>query len=164
MSLLTSLHAELQHEAIATRKILDRIPMDKLDWKPHEKSMSIGSLAKHVAELPMLIALGINQDEWEVSTHAASPMPSTNAELVSLFDKHLHEALDSLTKEASHEVLAKPWSMRHKEQIFFTIPKYAVLRNMGMNHLIHHRGQLTVYLRLLGVSVPGIYGPSADER
>lgn len=164
MSLLTSLHAELQHEAISTRKVLERIPMDKLSWKPHEKSMSLGSLAKHVAELPMLISLGINEKEWEVSTHPSASMPSTNAELVALFDKQLHDALEALKKDITNEYLAQPWSMRHKETIFFTIPRFAVLRNMGMNHLIHHRGQLTVYLRLLGVSVPGIYGPSADER
>jgi len=164
MSLLTSIHAELQHEAINTRKVLERIPMDKLSWKPHEKSMSLGSLAKHVAELPMLIALGMNQDEWEVSAQPASPMPSSNAELLALFDKHLHEALESLKKEETAELLGKSWSMRHKETIFFTIPRFAVIRNMGLNHLIHHRGQLTVYLRLLNVPLPAIYGPTADER
>lgn len=164
MSLLSSIHAELQHEAISTRKILERIPMDKLSWKPHEKSMSLGSLAKHVAEMPMLITIGITRDEWETSSHPPTPMPSTNAELVALFDRELHAALESLKTEETPEFLAKPWSMRHKETIYFTVPKFAVIRNMGMNHLIHHRGQLSVYLRLLGIPVPGIYGPTADER
>lgn len=164
MPLLKSIAAELQHEAISTRKILLRIPMDKLSWKPHEKSMALGNLAKHVAELPMLIKLGLEQDEWETSTATPTPMPSTNEELVALFDRHVNDALNALNKDENKEHLNKPWSMRHKETVFFSIPKYAVVRNMGMNHLIHHRGQLSVYLRLLGIPVPGIYGPTADER
>jgi uncharacterized damage-inducible protein DinB len=164
MSILSSLKAELQHEAIATRKVLERVPMDKLSWKPHEKSMALGSLAKHVAELPSLITMGMTKNEWEVSENKPTPMPTTNAELVELFDKHVKEASDSLEKENENEFLGQSWSMRNKEQIFFTIPRFAVLRNMGMNHLIHHRAQLAVYLRLLNIPVPGIYGPTADER
>ncbi len=164
MSLLTSMHAELQHEAISTRKVLERVPMDKLSWKPHDKSMSLGSLAKHVAELPMLISFGMKRNEWEISTHPSSPMPSTSAELVAMFDEQLHSALECLKMNVEPDFLSQPWSMRNKEMIFFTIPRFAVLRNMGMNHLIHHRAQLSVYLRMLDVPVPGIYGPSADER
>jgi uncharacterized damage-inducible protein DinB len=164
MSLLSSMKAELEHEAIATRKVLERVPMDKLSWKPHERSMSLGSLAKHVAELPSLMTMGMTKNEWEVSESKPTAMPSTAQGLVELFDKHVKEASESMTRENEAEYLGQPWSMRNKEQIFFTIPRFAVLRNMGMNHLIHHRAQLQVYLRMLDIPVPGIYGPSADER
>lgn len=138
--------------------------MDKLTWKPHEKSMSLGSLSKHIAELPHLIALGMKEKEWEISTHKPTPLPTSNSELLALFDSHYNEALDALKKDVTSEYLAEPWSMRNKETIFFTLPRFAVVRSMGFNHLVHHRGQLTVYLRLLNIPLPGIYGPSADER
>jgi uncharacterized damage-inducible protein DinB len=155
---------ELTHEAAQTRKMLERVPFDKLDYKPHEKSMSLGRLATHVAELPRMITVAFDTDELDFAKQEYKPhVAQDKTELLQIFDEKVQNALASL-HAADNESMMQPWTMRHGEQIFFTLPRIAVVRNVAMNHLIHHRGQLSVYLRLNDVPVPGMYGPTADER
>ena len=156
--------AELQHEAIATRKMLERFPEGKADWSPHEKSMKLGHLASHIADVPNWIPPTIKQDEMDFSKDDYKPVSfTTAAELVAHFDRSLADALDVL-QTVSDEDLLKVWRLRSGEQVFFEMPRIQVLRGMVMNHLIHHRGQYSVYLRLHDIPLPGVYGPSADEQ
>jgi len=162
MTIAQTCLAELKHESIVTRKMLERVPFDHKDWKPHEKSMSLLKLSHHVASLLVWVDRTINQDEVDLATFVSStPTAARAADLVEEYDKNLKRAEDILST-CSDDELMKPWNMRRGEIIFFTMPKAAALRNLAMNHLIHHRGQLSVYLRLLDVPVPGAYGPSAD--
>lgn len=154
---------QVQHEAAQTKKMLERVPYDKADWKPHEKSMSLGRLATHVAELFGWITLTINSDELDFSKVDYKPVQvNSTDELVQCLQKNVEEAVKAL-EGASDERLRGDWTLRNGEQIFFTMPRIAVIRGAALSHLIHHRGQLSVYLRMLDVSVPGMYGPSADE-
>lgn len=158
-----SLIAELKQEAIATRKMLELVPLEKSDWKPHEKSMSLGRLTSHVAELPTWISYTADQDELDFKKIDYKPfVPESNSDLLSFFDKNVENAVKSL-ENCSDEDMKKNWTLRSGEQIFFTLPKVGVMRSMNMNHMIHHRGQLSVYLRLLNIALPGVYGPTADN-
>lgn len=154
--------AELEQEAAATRRLLGSVPSDKLDWRPHEKSMSLGELAFHIAGLPGGISALLEQDSWDVATTSFKPpQPKSTEEIVKRFDSALDEAktrMNNLTDAAARS----NWSMVKGAQEMFTIPKIGVVRTMMFNHLYHHRGQLSVYLRLLDVPVPPTYGPSAD--
>lgn len=154
---------EFTHEAASTRKMLERVPLEKQDYKPHGKSMKLGGLAVHVAGLAGWIAMILNTDELDFSKWDYKPhQPKDNADLLRHFDEHVQQSVDAL-KKASAEDMMKPWSMRSGDHVFFTMPKVAAIRSFAMNHMIHHRGQLSVYLRLNEVPVPGMYGPSADE-
>jgi uncharacterized damage-inducible protein DinB len=154
---------ELQHEAATTRKILERVPEDKFGWQPHEKSMSFSRLATHVVEMFNWIKVTLETPELDFAGMDFKPFePATNAELLELFDKNIAESVEALTN-ASDETFSENWTMRNGEQIYFTMPKMQVLRSFCLNHIIHHRGQLSVYLRLNDIPVPEIYGPSADE-
>ena len=156
--------AEMQHEAAGTRRILERLPLDKNDWQPHEKSMKLGNLANHVAELPGWATMVMGTDELDLSKMDYKPIiPTTSEEWLAKLDTHVAKAVAAL-ENSSDEEFEKPWTLRFGETVHFTMPKKVVLRNLAYNHLYHHRGQLGVYLRLLNVPVPGIYGPSADER
>ena len=156
--------AELQQEASTTRKILERVPLDNPDWKPHEKSMVIGRLAVHVAELPNWINATLEHDELDFAKSEYNPpVAKSGAELVEMLDKNVAAAMEIL-KKSSDEHFMTNWTLRNGEEIYFTMPKINVLRSMVYNHIIHHRAQLGVYLRLLGVPLPGSYGPSADEQ
>ena len=155
--------AELEQEGATTRKVLERIPADKFDWKPHEKSYSMKQLAVHVAEMFGWTPPTLLQPELDFSKMDYKPAdPKDTAELVELMDKNLGEAIDAL-KNTSDDAYGEPWSLRNGETIYFTMPRIAVMRGMVMSHIIHHRGQLSVYLRLNDIPVPSIYGPSADE-
>ena len=155
--------SELQHEATSTKKILERVPEDKLDWKPHEKSMTLGRLATHIAELTRFITIILTSDELDFATGKYKPtIAKSSEELLQIFREKLDGAIEAL-KNASDEKMRENWSLRNGEQIFFTLPRMAAIRGLAMNHIIHHRGQLSVYLRLLDVPVPGMYGPTADE-
>lgn len=157
------LAAELEQEAISTRKMLERVPADKLSWKPHEKSMSLMQLAVHVSEIPSWTGPSMNAPELDFAKFDYSPPTVTSAdELVAMFDKNVAEALEVL-RSAEDATFGESWTMRNGETVYFTMPKAAVMRGFVMSHFIHHRGQLSVYLRLLDVPVPSIYGPSADE-
>ncbi|MGI8787940.1 MAG: DinB family protein [Pyrinomonadaceae bacterium] len=163
MSISDAFIGELQHEATTTRKCLERIPADVFDWKPHEKSMAMGKLAAHVAEMVGWIKDTVEKPEIDFATMDYKPFePKTTAELVEFLDKKVAEAIASL-KNASDETMMQKWKMRNGEQVYFDIPRIQALRGFVFNHIIHHRGQLSVYLRLNDIPVPEIYGPSADE-
>ena len=162
MSISDTLLPEFDQEMSNTRRALERVPLDKADWKPHQKSMALGRLAIHLAELPGWVATTVNSDELDFSTGYNPAKAANTEELLALFDKNVAAARAALAG-AGDEAWHKPWTLRNGEHKIFTLPKIAVHRAFVMNHVIHHRGQLTVYLRLNDVPVPSIYGPSADE-
>lgn len=165
MPIKDALIGELKHESSMTKKMLERVPLDKKDWKPHEKSMTLGRLATHVAEITHWASTIIHIDDFDFLENF-SPDPRTVSsaeELLEIFQTNLDKAITDLSS-MSDEDLDKPWTVRRGEQVLFNTPKKISIRSWAMNHLIHHRGQLSVYLRLLDVPVPGMYGPSADER
>ncbi len=163
MSAIATLLAELEQEAANTRRILALVPADKGDFKPHAKSMSLGALSTHVAEMYSWLTVTLNQSELDFAATPYSPAPFIGGdELVTRMDRYLADGTAALTA-ATEATLAEPWTMRSGEQIFMTMPKGAVLRTFVFNHIVHHRAQLIVYLRLLDIPIPGLYGPSADE-
>lgn len=163
MSLSDGFISELQHESVATRKCLERVPVDKYDWKPHEKSFTMVRLAAHIAEMVGWIKETVEKPEMDFATYDYKPFePKTTDELVEFFDKNLAEATAAL-ENASDESMKQSWKLRNGEQIFFDMPRAHALRGFVFNHIISHRGQLSVYLRLNDIPVPALYGPSADE-
>lgn len=163
---MQALLQELEHEAVATRRTLERVPAGQHAWKPHEKSMTMGRLANHVAEIPLWATMTLLHDELDMAPKDGQPYetPSlaTSAELVAAFDRNLAGAREAFEKAQDAE-LARPWTLKGGDQVYFTMPKGAVLRSFVFSHLVHHRAQLGVYLRLKDVPVPSVYGPSADE-
>jgi uncharacterized damage-inducible protein DinB len=165
MALNTSLLMELKHEAGNTRKMLERVPYDNPTWKPHDKSSTLASLAAHIARLPVWVERIITKDEFDVTAPNAFPKvetPKTSKELLDIFDTNI-AVVSKYLEQASDETLMKPWTFRMGDKVFFTLPRIAAIRDMAFSHSYHHRGQLSVYLRLLNVPIPGMYGPSADE-
>jgi len=155
--------AELDNEAKVTRICLERFPIDKYDWKPHEKSMTFGRLAVHCAEMFGWTKETLRQDVLDFATADMQPfVPTSTEELLAFFDNHIAVA-KSVLGETPGETFMTDWTMRNGDQVYFTMPKVAVMRTFVLNHIIHHRGQLSVYLRLNDIPVPSIYGPSADE-
>jgi uncharacterized damage-inducible protein DinB len=157
---------EFDMEMANTRKTLERVPDDKLGWKPHEKSMTLGRLAGHLAELPGWAANTLEHDSLDIAPPGGPTYQAVTAksrqETLDLFDKHVSTARAAIAG-ASDDQLMKPWSLLKGGEKLMTMPKIAVLRGFVMNHTIHHRAQLGVYLRLNNIPVPSIYGPSADE-
>jgi len=157
---------EFEQEMQNTRKVLERLPDDKWNWKPHEKSGTVGWMAGHIATLPGWLTMTLNTEELDyapVNGPAYQPPKIENQkQALANFDKEVGEARAALTK-ASDQDMMKSWKLLAGGQEIFTMPRIACIRGFVMNHLIHHRAQLTVYYRLLGVPVPGLYGPSADE-
>ena len=163
MSICETLAAELQQEAKTTRRLLERVPEASFGWKPHEKSMSLGRLAGHVAELPSLVVAALSGDELDFAAGGFQPFnPSSTAELVEKFDANIKAATEAL-KNQPDERMGEKWKLRSGDHVLFEMPRALVVRFVGLNHVVHHRGQLSVYLRLLDVPLPSIYGPSADE-
>jgi uncharacterized damage-inducible protein DinB len=166
MSISEALLPEFDHEMANTRKTLERVPVDKFDFKPHEKSMPMGALSIHLAEMPGWVAETINKDSLDLAPPDASPyerpVVKSQDDLLGMFDKNVAAARAALTG-ASDEQLMQPWSLLSGGQEILTLPRIGVLRGFVMNHSIHHRAQLGVYLRLNDIPVPSIYGPSADE-
>jgi uncharacterized damage-inducible protein DinB len=152
---------ELDAEAAATRKCLERIPETSYEWKPHERSMNMGYLVLLVAEIPKWITHVIEKGEIDLATFPHFQAKSS-AELAKHFDENLKGARESLQK-ASDESLSGMFSLKNKGQVLFSAPKKETV-SQSINHLVHHRGQLTIYMRLNDIPVPSIYGPSADER
>lgn len=153
---------EFAQEAAITRRLLDRTPADQLGWKPHPKSLTLGALALHVASSPEVFAGWIDKEIIDLSESKDKPQPNSLQEILSAHEQSVRtvkKLLDSLG-EADVQGMC---TLRKHGTTFMTMPKMAVLRTLIMNHLIHHRGQLSVYLRLLNVPVPSMYGPSADE-
>jgi uncharacterized damage-inducible protein DinB len=166
MALSESLLPEFDHEMANTRKTLERVPEDKLDWKPHEKSMLMGGLATHLSNLPTWANYTIDQDSLDLAPEGKplppAPTVKSQSELLETFDSNVSKARAAIAG-ASDAELFKPWTLLSNGQQLLTLPKIAVLRSFVMNHTIHHRAQLGVYLRLNDIPVPSIYGPSADE-
>lgn len=162
MAMVDTLLPEFDHEMSVTRKLVERVPEDRFDWKPHARSMSLGQLAQHVATLPSWGSVTLNQQEFDLSNSPPPPPVSTRAELLATFDRLVGEARSALTSKTDAE-LAVPWALLKDGHQIFSMPKAAVWRSFVMSHLVHHRGQLSVYLRLNDIPVPSIYGPSADE-
>ena len=166
MAIRDALLPEFDQEMATTRKTLERVPEDKVNWKPHEKSMPMGRLAAHIAELPGWGSTSLTQDNFDFmppggSTFQPAQMTSRQ-QLLELFDQNAATARAAIAA-ASDEEFTKPWSLLKGGQKLFTMPKGAVLRMFAISHVIHHRAQLGVYLRLNNIAVPSTYGPSADE-
>jgi len=157
---------EFDQEMTHTRKTLERVPEDKYDWKPHPKSMTMMRLAGHLAQLPHWAVETIRREELDVMPPGSEPpkpfLAASNDALLAEFDKNVAEARGLLANVTDEEI-AKPWSLLVGGKAVMTMPRAAVIRGVVMNHMIHHRAQLGVYLRLNDVAVPGMYGPSADE-
>jgi uncharacterized damage-inducible protein DinB len=162
MALKDALLAEYDHEMAATRKLLERIPDDKLTWKPHDKSRSFGTLGQHIANLPnwgVLVLDRFSVDLLDVPTAPAEPQ--SRSLILSAFDEARAKTRKLLDKTDAE--LAAMWSLKREGQELFSLPKSAAFRTFVISHIVHHRGQLSVYLRLNDIPVPALYGPSADE-
>ena len=164
MAIKDAFIAELKHESSSTKKMLEKVPMDKKDWKPHERSMTLGHLATHVADTTHWASTIIHIDDFDfMKDYKMNPDANTQEELMATFQLNLDKAIEDLDK-MSDEDFNKLWTVRRGDQVMFSLPKKVSMRGWAFNHLFHHRGQLSVYLRLLDVPVPGMYGPSADEK
>ena len=163
MTMSEMLLPEFDQEMANTRKTLERIPEDKFDWAPHQKSMTLGRLAGHVAELPTYATTTIQTDSLDLSTGEYKPLvAASRQQVLEAFDKNAAAARAAIAGTNDGH-LSKTWSLFYQGKPIFSMPRAAVLRSKVMNHLIHHRAQLGVYLRLNEVPVPSLYGPSADE-
>lgn len=154
---------EFDREMATTRRVLERVPEDKASWKPHEKSSALGNLATHVANLPNFAGRILNNEVYDTANFVPAPAFTTTAALLDFFDKNVRAAREVLAS-ATDDQLGKTWSMIRSGQTFMSGERMSMLRGLLMNHHIHHRGQLTVYLRLNNVPLPSVYGPTADER
>jgi uncharacterized damage-inducible protein DinB len=166
MAIRDSLLPEFDHEMATTRRVLDRVPEAEFAWKPHEKSMSLGQLAGHIANIPFWCSLTLERvvlDLDSIADGARPPLPASREALLQEFDRRVSAARALLSTQTDAELLAA-WTLKKGQEEFFTLPRISAIRSFVMNHLIHHRGQLTVYLRLRNVPVPPIYGPTADEQ
>ena len=153
---------ELETEAKTTRKMLAIVPNDKYDWKPHEKSMTVRTLATHIAELTTWVSMVLNTTELDFATNAYSPVAINNTkELLAYFEKCLLDGKASMEK-AKEEQLNDNWTLRNGKEIYFSDTKAVMIRQTYCQ-IVHHRAQLGVYMRLLNVPIPGSYGPSADD-
>jgi len=166
MAIRDALIPEFDHEMETTRKTLERVPEDKLNFKPHESSMAMGRLAGHIAEMVGFAPATFQGDSFDFAPPGGTPMQPTvmtsRKQILELFDKNVAAARGAISK-ASDEELQKTWTLLNGGKTFFSMPRITVLRSMILNHIIHHRGQLSVYLRMNKAPVPSIYGPSGDE-
>jgi uncharacterized damage-inducible protein DinB len=165
MAISHALLPEFDHEMANTRKTLERVPDDKFAWKPHEKSFAMGALATHLSNLPSWAGVTINREEFDMSPGGVplkTPAVNSTAEVLAQFDKNVTEARAAIAG-ASDEHLFGLWTLLSNGNKILSMPRVACLRSFVMNHIIHHRAQLGVYLRLNDIPVPSIYGPSADE-
>ena len=164
MNMIDGILIELSYEAANARKMLGRVPADRLAWKPHEKSMTLGRLASHIVDSLGWVQTILEQEELVIDMEGYTPSEFGSApELLEAFDERLAEAKAAMQGQ-SDEYLMRSWRLRSGDRVFFELPRVAVLRSMVLSHIVHHRGQLSVYLRLLDVPLPAVYGPSADEE
>jgi len=166
MAIKDSLLPEYDHELATTRRVLERVPEAAFSWKPHDKSMSMAKLAGHVASIPYYLTATLAAPFYDFATpdpNRGDGDPDSAASLMRDFDHKVTAARAALANASDAELMA-PWSLKNEGHVIFTLPRVAAIRSFVMNHLIHHRGQLSVYLRLNNVPVPSIYGPSADEQ
>jgi uncharacterized damage-inducible protein DinB len=166
MAIRDAILPEFTHEMATSRRTLERVPEDKTDWAPHPRSMKMGRLAGHIAELPGLVTAILSQESLDFRPPGAPPrvpLVMTNRDaLLQVFDKNVAAASAAIAG-ISDEALLKTFTLSAGGKVIFSSPRVAFLRSVVMNHVIHHRGQLCVYLRLNDIPVPSIYGPSADE-
>jgi len=168
MTLKETVLSEFDDEMAMTRRLLERLPDAALSWKPHERSMSLGGLATHLALIPHWGTSILERDGYDMAS-ADTRGPNSSTELASTaavletFDRHSASARRTLVDRVDAELTA-PWSLSRGEQLIMSLPRVSALRRFVLNHLVHHRGQLTVYLRMHNVPLPPLYGPSADER
>ncbi len=162
MPIIDSLLPELDHEVAVTRKLLERVPDGQGDWRPHTRSYSLGQLATHIANLPQWGAMTINMSELDLDGGGQNPLLTSRADILARFDEQAGAFRSALSGRTDAELTAM-WTLKQKGKPIFSMPKVSVLRSFVMNHLIHHRGQLSVYLRQLDIPLPSLYGPSADE-
>ena len=165
MPLIDSLLPEFDREMGQTRKVLDRVPDGQFDWRPHPTSVTLGRLAEHLAEFPLWATMTMTQRDLDLMTPrpAGYTPPATRIAVLAMFDAHLKVGRTHLVNKTDGEFDA-PWTLKATGKEMFTMPKASVIRAFVLNHMVHHRGQMTVYLRMLGVKIPSIYGPSGDER
>ncbi len=167
MPLSDALLSEFDHEMRITRKFLERVPEDKFAWKPHEKSMALGRLTSHLAEIPTWAVSTLERDSLDLAPPGAPAykprIVASRQEALDIFDKNAAAARAAIAA-AKDEGWNQPWSLLMRGQTILTLPRVAVMRSFVMNHTVHHRAQLGVYLRLNNVAVPATYGPSADEN
>ena len=162
--MLDSLINELRQEAVTTKRVLERIPEEKLSWKPHETSMSLGQLSLHVASIPGNVTRLAQLDAFDASeANFVPPQPESVEQILSAFDESLNSA-ETYLSGLDNKAATDPWRLTSKGEEVFSMPRISMLRTIMLNHWYHHRGQLAVYLRLLEVPVPVIYGRSADEN
>lgn len=163
MGMIDGYLPEFDREMGSTRRLLERVPFDTPEWQPHPKSMSLLKLATHMADIPNFAVRAMTAKEFDVAApREPRPTLTSAAELVARFDANVAAARDVLVGKTDPELMA-PWKLVNNGKEVFTLPRIGVLRTLLMNHIIHHRGQLSVYLRLRDVPLPSIYGPSADE-
>jgi len=162
MAIVDSILMELDQEAKTTQRVLERVPEDKLTWKPHPKSYSLGQLALHIARGQGYLADAASKDHFEF-TGAGQPEPASRKEILDAFSESTAHAKQTLAKLDDARLMST-WTASAGGKTILSIPRIAFIRSILMNHIYHHRGQLSVYLRLLDVAVPSIYGPSADEN
>ncbi|MDJ1501750.1 DinB family protein [Xanthocytophaga agilis] len=179
MDLKTSLLTEFTYEAFLTRRMLELIPFDKANWKPHEKSMKLQELALHIATIPTWVSRIITTQELNLATTTETNFLTSDeqesasgqtvqtvnlqntSQLLALFDANTQQALADV-EATTNEDLMQTWTMRDGKKVFFSLPRIAAIRNMAQNHTVHHRGQLGVYLRLQNIPLPSVYGSTAD--
>jgi uncharacterized damage-inducible protein DinB len=162
MPLVDALLPEFDHEMTVTRKLLERVPDDKLTWKPHQKSYTLGQLAQHLATIPMWGSVTLTEPEIDLAGGQPPELAQSRADILAIFDGHVSRTRAALVGKSDAEFMV-PWSLKREGHVIFSMPKASVWRSFVMNHLIHHRAQLGVYLRMQDVPLPSVYGPSADE-
>jgi uncharacterized damage-inducible protein DinB len=164
IKMLEPMNGEIEREAATTRRVLERVPADKLTWKPHPKSMTLGQLAMHVATIPGGISKLAQVDEFEINpANFAPPVPKNSEEILAALDASVQTAQEYLGGVTESSAMGM-WRAKVNGREVMCMPRAAMLRSIMLNHWYHHRGQLSVYLRLLEIPVPTIYGPSADEN
>ena len=164
MTIAELLLPEFDQEMTATRRVLERVPEEKFAWKPHAKSFSLGNLASHIVNMIKWTDVTMNATEFDMASvlpDQMNPTAASRAQLLEWFDANVPKARAALQKSDSEYQV--PWTLKKGSQSFFTMPRYTCVRSFCLNHIVHHRAQLTVYLRENDVPVPGLYGPSADE-
>lgn len=167
MSIAESILPEFDRETATTRTLLERVPADKAEWKPHVKSMSLGQLAMHIANLPQWASIALERKEFDPNPQGGgritTPAFESAAHLLELYDANVSAARALLVRATDAEFMV-PWTLKSGGKTMFSMPRVAVFRSFVLNHAVHHRGQLSVYLRLLDVPIPNIYGPTADTQ
>lgn len=165
MPIRDALLPEYDHEMATTRRLLDRVPVGQFAWKPHERSMTLGELATHLSNLPFWGSAILREDSFDLADPVANTraqVPPTREALLNQFDEKVAAARQLIAAAGDPEMLAR-WTLKRGGEEIFSMPRVAALRSFVMNHSIHHRGQLSVYLRLQNVPLPAMYGPTADE-